>query len=242
MCLFLFIFDLMNLYELFVKPYETYTNLQIFLEAFATVFGILSVYFSIKKNIWVYPTGIISTLIYVYILFNFGLLGDCMINVYYTVMSIYGWILWAKNSEDHVHVDVSWATTKEWMYGILLFALSLILVTVVYYYKPYIDNSFSMENVSLGLSHLDWGNWLDVVTTSVFLVGMWFMAKRRIENWIFWIIGDFICIPMMIYKGLGITSVQYLVFTIMAVQGYITWKESLRKSQKSHEKFIKNSI
>ena len=234
MSLFLLIFDLMNLYDLFVKPYETYTPLQIFLESFAAVFGILSVYFSIKKNIWVYPTGIISTLIYVYILFNFGLLGDCMINVYYTIMSIYGWVLWAKHSEDHVHVDVSWATKKEWLYGILLFALSLILVTVVYYYKPYIDNRFSMENVSLGLYHLDWGNWLDVITTSVFLVGMWFMAKRRIENWIFWIIGDFICIPMMIYKGLGITSVQYLVFTIMAIQGYITWKESLRKkSEKS---------
>lgn len=230
MNLFLFIFDLMNLYDLFVKPYETYTTLQIFLEAFATVFGILSVYFSIKKNIWVYPTGIISTLIYVYILYNFGLLGDCLINVYYTIMSVYGWILWAKNSDDHVHVDVSWATKKEWLYGILLFALSLILVTVVYYYKPYIDNQFSMKNVNLGLYHLDWGNWLDVVTTSVFLVGMWFMAKRRIENWLFWIIGDFICIPMMIYKGLGITSVQYLVFTIMAIQGYITWKKSLRKS------------
>lgn len=230
MNLFLFIFDLMNLYDLFVKPYETYTTLQIFLEAFATVFGILSVYFSIKKNIWVYPTGIISTLIYVYILYNFGLLGDCLINVYYTIMSVYGWILWAKNSDDHVHVDISWATKKEWLYGILLFALSLILVTVVYYYKPYIDNQFSMKNVNLGLYHLDWGNWLDVVTTSVFLVGMWFMAKRRIENWLFWIIGDFICIPMMIYKGLGITSVQYLVFTIMAIQGYITWKKSLRKS------------
>ncbi len=230
MNLFLFIFDLMNLYDLFVRPYETYTTLQIFLEAFATVFGILSVYFSIKKNIWVYPTGIISTLIYVYILYNFGLLGDCLINVYYTIMSVYGWILWAKNSDDHVHVDVSWATKKEWLYGILLFALSLILVTVVYYYKPYIDNQFSMKNVNLGLYHLDWGNWLDVVTTSVFLVGMWFMAKRRIENWLFWIIGDFICIPMMIYKGLGITSVQYLVFTIMAIQGYITWKKSLRKS------------
>ena len=230
MNLFLLIFDLMNLYDLFVKPYETYTTLQIFLEAFATVFGILSVYFSIKKNIWVYPTGIISTLIYVYILYNFGLLGDCLINVYYTIMSVYGWILWAKNSDDHVHVDVSWATKKEWVYGILLFALSLILVTIVYYYKPYIDNQFSMKNVNLGIYHLDWGNWLDVVTTSVFLVGMWFMAKRRIENWLFWIIGDFICIPMMIYKGLGITSVQYLVFTIMAVQGYITWKKSLRKS------------
>ncbi|GAA5090206.1 nicotinamide riboside transporter PnuC [Chryseobacterium ginsengisoli] len=221
----------MNLYDLFVKPYESYTTLQIFLESFATVFGILSVYFSIKKNIWVYPTGIISTLIYVYILFNFGLLGDCMINIYYTVMSIYGWILWAKNSKDNIHVEVTWASKKEWVYGILLFILSLILVTIIYYYKPYIDNKFSMEGASLGLYHLDWGNWLDVVTTSIFLVGMWFMAKRRIENWIFWIIGDFICMPMMIYKGLGITSVQYLVFTIMAIQGYVIWKKSYKEKK-----------
>jgi nicotinamide mononucleotide transporter len=219
----------MNLYDLFVKPYESYTTFQIFLESFAAVFGILSVYFSIKKNIWLYPTGIVSTLIYVYILFNFGLLGDCMINVYYTVMSVYGWILWAKSSEDHIHVDVMWASKKEWIYGILLFLLSLILVTVIYYYKPYIDNQFSMEGTNLGLYHLDWGNWLDVITTSIFLVGMWFMAKRRIENWIFWIIGDFICMPMMIYKGLGITSVQYLVFTIMAIQGYVIWKKSFKK-------------
>ncbi|WP_294252055.1 nicotinamide riboside transporter PnuC [uncultured Chryseobacterium sp.] len=228
----------MNLYNLFIKPYEAYDTAQILMEAVATVFGILSVYFSIKKNIWVYPTGIISTLIYVYILFDFGLLGDCMINVYYTVMSIYGWILWYRHSGDHIHVEVSWASRKEWTYGILLFALSVILVTGVYYYKPYIDNGFSMQNTSLGLYHLDWGNWLDVVTTSVFLVGMWFMAKRRIENWIFWIIGDFICIPMMIYKGLGITSVQYLVFTVMAILGYAAWKKSLKKnSEKKYEKF-----
>lgn len=235
----MFIFEPMNPYDLFVKPYEAYTVQQILMEATATVFGILSVYFSIKKNIRVYPTGIISTLIYVYILFDFGLLGDCMINVYYTVMSIYGWILWSKSSKDHIHVEVSRASRKEWAYGILLFALSLILVTGVYYYKPYIDNGFSMKNTSLGLYHLDWGNWLDIATTSIFLVGMWFMAKRRIENWIFWIIGDFICIPMMIYKGLGITSVQYLVFTVMAILGYAAWKKSLKKnSEKSHEKFI----
>lgn len=221
----------MNLYDLFVRPYESYTTLQIFLESFATVFGILSVYFSIKKNIWLYPTGIISTLIYVYILFNFGLLGDCMINVYYTVMSVYGWILWGKNSKDNIHVDVTWASKREWIYGILLFILSLILVTIIYYYKPYIDNQFSMEGTNLGLYHLDWGNWLDVVTTSVFLVGMWFMAKRRIENWIFWIIGDFICMPMMIYKHLGITSVQYLVFTIMAIQGFVSWKKSYKEKK-----------
>lgn len=219
----------MNLYDLFVKPYENYSDVQILLEATGTVFGILSVYFSIKKNIWVYPTGIISTLIYVYILFNFGLLGDCMINVYYTAMSIYGWILWSKNSKDHIHVDVSWATRRERMFAGFLFVLSMALVTLIYYYKPYIDNHFSMDGANLGLYHLDWANWLDVITTSIFLVGMWLMARQRIENWIFWIIGDFICIPMMIFKELGITSVQYLVFTIMAILGYLNWKKSLKE-------------
>ncbi|WP_292008574.1 nicotinamide riboside transporter PnuC [Chryseobacterium sp.] len=222
----------MNLYDLFVKPYENYTTIQIILEVSGAFFGILSVYFSVKKNIWVYPTGIISTLIYVYILFNFGLLGDCMINVYYTSMSIYGWILWSRNSEDKVHVEVSWATKKEWFFASLLFFVSIILVTIVYYYKPYIDNQFSMEDITLGLYHLDWANWLDVLTTSIFLVGMWMMAKQRIENWIFWIIGDFICIPMMIFKGLGITSVQYLVFTIMAILGYINWKKSYKEKNR----------
>ncbi|MFN3772406.1 nicotinamide riboside transporter PnuC [Cloacibacterium normanense] len=219
----------MNLYELFFKPYETYTNFQIFLEATAAIFGLLSVYFSIKKNIWVYPTGIISTALYVYILFNFGLLGDAMINVYYTIMSIYGWILWSASSEDNIHVEVSWANFKQWIFASFLFVFSLGLVTLIYYYKPAIDNQFSTENVNLGLYHLDWANWLDVLTTSIFLVGMWFMAKRKIENWIFWIIGDFICIPMMLYKGLGITSVQYLVFTAMAYLGYLEWKKSIKK-------------
>lgn len=224
----MFIFDRMNLYDLFVKPYENYSAVQILLEATGTVFGILSVYFSIKKNIWVYPTGIISTMIYVYILFNFGLLGDCMINVYYTAMSIYGWILWSKNSKDHIHVEVSWATKKERIFAGVLFFLSMALVTLIYYYKPYIDHDFSMEGTTLGLDHLDWANWLDVITTSIFLVGMWLMARQRIDNWIFWIIGDFICIPMMIFKELGITSVQYLVFTIMAILGYLNWKKSLK--------------
>lgn len=220
----------MNVYDLFVKPYETYTGLQIFLEAAGTFFGILSVYFSIKKNIWVYPTGIISTIIYVYLLFIAGLLGDCMINVYYTIMSIYGWILWQKNAEDNIHVDVLWATKKEWIISVVLFVLSVILVMIIYYYKPLLDNQFITENVQYGFDHLDWANWMDVFTTSVFLVGMWLMAKRRIENWIFWIMGDLISIPMYIYKGYGITSVQYLVFTVMATIGYLQWKKNFKQN------------
>ena len=223
----------MNLYDLFLKPYATYETYQIVLEVIATLFGLLSVFFSIKKNIWVYPTGIISTVLYVYILFKFGLLGDMMINFYYTVMSIYGWFLWSKSSDDHIHVEVSWANKKEWIFASLLFVISLFLVTLVYYYKPFIDNHFSMNKVELGLYHLDWANWLDVFVTAIFLVGMWLMAKRKIENWIFWIVGDIICVPMMIYKGLGITSIQYFVFTGMAIIGYFEWKNSIKNKEVS---------
>ena len=217
----------MNLYEIFIKPYENYTSFQIFLEATATFFGLLSVFFSIKRNIFVYPTGIISTSIYVYILFNFGLLGDMLINVYYCVMSIYGWILWKSNSKEHI-IQASKAQRKDWLISCILFLLSFIIVSGIYYLKPYIDNHFSMNNIILGWQHLDWGNWLDIFTTSLFLIGMWFMAKQKIENWIFWIIGDIICIPMMIHKGLGITALQYIIFTIMAISGYKQWKKAMK--------------
>ena len=218
----------MNLYELFIKPYEEYTFFQIFLEIIATFFGLLSVFFSMKRNIWVYPTGIISTTIYVYILFNFGLLGDMLINVYYSIMSIYGWISWNKNTDNQI-ISVDFAKKKDWLVGLILFVLSFIAVCGVYYFKPFIDNHFSMNGVSLGFQQLDWANWLDIFTTSLFLIGMWFMAKRKVENWLFWIVGDLICVPMMLYKGLGITSLQYLVFTIMAVMGYLEWLKQVKK-------------
>ena len=218
----------MNLYELFIKPYEEYTFFQIFLEAVAAFFGLLSVFFSVKRNIWVYPTGIISTTIYVYILFNFGLLGDMLINVYYSIMSIYGWISWNKNTENQI-ISVDFAKKKDWLVGLNLFVMSIVAVCGVYYFKPFIDNHFSMNGISFGFQQLDWANWLDIFTTSLFLIGMWFMAKRKVENWLFWIVGDLICIPMMLYKGLGITSLQYLVFTTMAVMGYLEWLKQVRK-------------
>lgn len=217
----------MNFHDLLLKPYEGYTLFQILLEFTGASFGILSVYFSVKKNIWVYPTGIISTAIYIYIMFNAGYLGDMMINFYYTVMSIYGWVLWSENSKDHVHVEVEYADKKTWQFSFLLFVISMVLVILIYYYKPYFDNHFSMQGVIPNLKHMDKGNWMDVFTTSIFLVGMWQMAKRKVENWLFWIVGDIICIPMLIYRGLGITSIQFLIFTVMAVYGYIEWKKSI---------------
>lgn len=221
----------MDFLQTLTAQYASYETYLIYSEAIAVFFGLLSVYFSIRQNIWVYPTGIISTVLFIYITFVFGLLGDMLINFYYSVMSIYGWILWSKNSEDDVHVEIKKANMKEWKVGSLLFAGSLILIGLIYYYKPYIDNGFSLKNVRLGLYHLDWANYTDIVTASLFFVGMYFMAKRNIENWVFWIVADIICIPMMYQKGLAITSIQYFIFTIMAFIGYREWRRTLVSSR-----------
>ncbi len=220
----------MNIWETLTLQYKTYDTYQIILEIIAVFFGVLSVIFSIKKNIWVYPTGIISTVLFIYIMYVFGLLGDMLINVYYTLMSIYGWVLWSKNSDDHIHVEVQKASRKDWQTGTSLFIGSLLFVGTVYFYKPFIDNQFCMDGVKLGLYHLDWANYTDIVTTSLFLVGMYFMAKRLLENWLFWIIADIICVPMMLYKGLAFTGLQYFIFTFLAIFGYMAWKKNVIKS------------
>lgn len=216
----------MNLYDLFIKPYEGYENYQIILEAIGTIFGLLSVFFSMRKNILVYPTGIISTTIYIYLCFIAGLYGDTLISLYYTIMSIYGWILWAKSSEDQIHIEVSKTSKQEWQKVVYLFGLSVGMVGLVYYFKPIIDNQFSMQNVTLGFHKIDFTNYLDILTTAIFLVGMWLMAKRKIENWLFWIVGDLISVPLYAYKGLGITSIQYFIFTFLAIRGYMEWKKT----------------
>jgi len=214
----------MKILNYLIDPYLSYSWWNILLEFLGVLFGLLSVIFSSKRNILVYPTGIISTTIYVYILYNFGLWGDMLINIYYTVMSVYGWIIWAKNSEDNIHVRVSWASRKEWIICGFLFLFSMIFVTLIYYYKPYINNNFSLFDIKLGFEHMDWANYMDIFTTSIFLAGMFLMAKKRIENWWFWILGDIICIPMMLYKELGITAIQYLIFTIICFKALKNWK------------------
>ena len=211
----------MDLYEIFIKPYESYENSQVILEAIATIFGLLSVYFSIRKNIWVYPTGIISTAISVYLLFIGNLLGDMMVNVYY-------WFLWSKSSNTQ-QVEVVETTRKEWLVSIFVFMFSVVLISIIYYYKPLIDNKFVSDGITLSLSNLDWVNWVDVFVASVFFVGMWLMAKRCVENWILWILGDLISVPMYVVKGFNMFALQYFIFTILAIWGYLSWRKSVNK-------------
>ncbi|HEU4788847.1 MAG TPA: nicotinamide riboside transporter PnuC, partial [Flavobacterium sp.] len=169
-----------------------------------------------KDNIWVFPTGLISTSIYAYLLWQWSLLGDSMINVYYFIMSIYGWYHWTRKKGDVDEFPVSVTTNNEKVISVVIFILTLIFVIIVYLYFD---------------KFTSWYSYVDTLLTAIFFVGMWLMAKRKIENWIFWIVGDLLSIPLYFAKGYTFTSFQYIVFTIIAVYGYLEWKKILNSSQ-----------
>lgn len=203
-----------QLFDFLFGQYANSSMIDITLEIIAVIFGFLSVWFSKQNKIWVFPTGLISTSIFVYLLLKWGLLGDMMINAYYFIMSLYGWYIWTRKV-DATHVTpISRTTLKEKKTSVIIFLSTLVFVYAVY---TYFDK---------------WNNWtayVDTVTTAVFFVGMWLMAKRKIENWIYWIIGDIISVPLYFYKGFTFSSFQYLIFTFIAISGYLAWKKSLDK-------------
>ncbi len=205
-----------TIFEFLFDQYNTYSTLDITLEIVAVIFGFLSVWYSKQNKIWVFPTGMISTLIFVYLLFKWELLGDMMINGYYFIMSIYGWYIWTRKV-DKTHVNqISTTTFKEKKISIVIFIATLLFVFIIY-------QKFDK-----------WTNWvayIDTITTAIFFVAMWLMAKRKIENWIFWIVGDLISVPLYLYKGFTFTSFQYFGFTFIAIFGYLAWKKNLHKTQ-----------
>ncbi|WP_394907372.1 nicotinamide riboside transporter PnuC [uncultured Mesonia sp.] len=206
----------MNWLEWFFEPYIGVSWHLILLEFVAVVFGFLSVWYSKENHIWVYPTGIINTSIFVYILWYYGLLGDMLINGYYFSMSIYGWYIWSRKKNGETLHRIEHASFKEHLYGLLLFVGTAIFVIGVYTVFEKWDG---------------WISYMDVFTTAIFFVGMWLMAKRKIENWIFWIIGDLVSIPLYFYKGLNMAAVQYILFTIIAIYGYYSWIKIYNNNQ-----------
>lgn len=204
-----------HIFNLLFDQYSGYNTLDIVLEIIAVVFGVLSVWFSKENKIWVFPTGIISTSIFVYLLYKWGLIGDMLINAYYFAMSIYGWYIWTRKIDKDKYTPISFTTTKEKYVSVLLFVLTLGVVYIIY---------------QLFDKWTSWTAYVDTFTTALFFVGMWLMAKRKIENWIFWIIGDLISVPLYFYKGLTFTSMQYIGFTVLAVFGYLAWKKTINNA------------
>ena len=204
-----------QIFDFFFGQYSDYQSMDIVLEIVAVVFGFLSVWFSKQNNILVFPTGMISTAIFVYLLFKWELLGDMMINGYYFAMSVYGWYIWTRKVDSTYVTPISTTTQKEKQISIGIFITSLFFVFVVY-------KSFD--------KWISWVAYVDTLTTAIFFVGMWLMARRKIENWIFWIIGDIISVPLYLHKGFTFTSFQYLGFTIIAIYGYLAWKKYLNNN------------
>ena len=200
--------------EFLFSQYKNYPTHEIVLELIAIIFGLLSVWFAKKDNIWVFPTGIISTAIYVYLLWKWNLLGDMMVNFYYVVMSVYGWYHWTRKKGAVVEFPISTMTAYEKKVSIVLFIGTVVFVIAVY---TFFDK----------FTH--WTSCVDTLVTGIFFVGMWLMARRKIENWILWIVGDIISIPMYFVKGYSFTSIQYLIFTIIAIFGYLEWKKTLQQ-------------
>lgn len=205
-----------HIFDFFFGQYTDYQTTDIVLEIVAVIFGFMSVWFSKKNNILVFPTGMISTCIFVYLLLKWQLLGDMMINAYYFIMSVFGWYIWTRKVDANHETPISTTTQKEKKISIAIFLTTLVFVFVVY-------KTFDKWN--------GWVAYVDTITTATFFVGMWLMAKRKIENWIYWIIGDIISIPLYFYKGFTFTSFQYLGFTVIAIFGYLAWKKSLNNNQ-----------
>jgi nicotinamide mononucleotide transporter len=204
-----------QIFNFLFEQYSSYAVLDIVLEITAVLFGFASVWYSKQNNILVFPTGLISTSIFVYLLFKWQLLGDMMINGYYFVMSLYGWYIWTRKVDTENVTPISRVTKSEQIIGVVIFILTLVFVYKVYQF-------FDM-----------WTNWVayvDTLTTALFFVGMWLMAKRKIENWYFWIVADIISVPLYLYKGLTFTSIQYFGFTILAIFGFLAWKKNLSNS------------
>ncbi|HPF11513.1 MAG TPA: nicotinamide riboside transporter PnuC [Flavobacteriaceae bacterium] len=200
------------IFDFFLDPYRNTPGILIVLEGLAFFFGIASVWYAKKEHIWVYPTGLVATIITVYLLYRAHYFGDMMMNVYYSVMSVYGWWNWARKKNHKTVVRISRTNTREKGIGFGFFVLTMLVTYFVY----------------LGFGYeLEWANYIDIFTSGVFFTAMWYMAIKKLENWTLWIFADLITVPLYAYRGLGMLSLQYLIFTILAIQGYFAWKKYL---------------
>ena len=185
------------------------------LEFIAVITGIASVVFSRKENILVFPVGIVSTAIYIYLYLTHGLYADASVNLYYTVMSIVGWLMWTRKKDGQVLL-ITRSDKTDWLYAVFFFAACWLVLFIVL-------KSFTDSTVPLA----------DSFTSAAAFTGMWLMNKKKVENWIWWIITDLVSIPLNFYKHLVFTSFQYMVFLVLATMGYITWLEKIKTQKKT---------
>ena len=204
-----------EVYDFFLSSYSDYSSVDIVLEFLAFWFGIISVVFAKKQNILVYPTGIICTIITMYLMYKVSLLGHILVNLLYTIISFFGWWNWSRRENNDLVVKVSKFTSNDLTKSLLIF---FFIVFVAYFAHDFFATNFEGQIKEL-----------DILTSGIFVTAMWLMANKKLENWILWIIGNVITIPLYLSSDKIILSIQYIIFTILAIQAYIEWKKSLSK-------------
>ena len=182
-------------------------------EYIAVFAGIASVWYSRIENILVYPVGLINTIIYVWLSVDGQLFGEASVNLYYTVMSIYGWMLWTKkDKEQHIIVHVKFSDRRWWFYQLAFFATFYLAIFIS---LTYLKRSFAPGAIP----------WADAFASATAFTGMWLMTKKKVESWYWWIATNIASIPLYFVKHYAFTSVYYLVLLIMAVWGLIEWRK-----------------
>jgi nicotinamide mononucleotide transporter len=190
------------------------------IEAIAVISGIVSVWYSRKENILVFPTGLLNTTIYIYLSLKGHLLGEASVNLYYTIMSLYGWYLWTrKNQTNHEFIlQITNSNTKERIQQFLFFAG---VYAIIYFALVYLKKSFAPEAIP----------WADALASASAYTAMWLMAKKKVESWFWWVVTNIASIPLYFIKGYTFTSVQFIVLLILAIAGWIEWSRKANNAK-----------
>ena len=189
------------------------------LEYIAVFSGIIGVWFQRIENIWVFPIGLINTIVYTWISIKAHLFGEASVNFYYTVMSIYGWILWAKkDAQQHHIVHIEFSTVRRWLQQLLFFAFFYV---AIFFVLTYLKKSFAPGAIP----------WADAFASATAYTGMWLLAKKKVESWYWWIATNIASIPLYFVKHYVFTSVFYFILLVMAFWGLAEWMRRANDKQ-----------
>jgi len=194
--------------EYIFSQFKDYPSWAIYVEAIAVLFSVVSVIFSLRNSIYVFPTGIVATALYVALLYHWNLLGDMLINAYYFSMSMYGWYIWTRPAQSRPVTPISNTSSRQWVYAAGIAVASAVGIYVLYAYYDRIE---------------DYRSYVDMGTTGIFFAGMWLMALRKTEHWLVLLIGNVISVPLYFSKGLIFSSLLFCFLAIIAAVGYRRW-------------------
>jgi nicotinamide mononucleotide transporter len=181
------------------------------LELVAVIVGIISVFLSVREHIWSWPTALVNVALYTLLFYRSGLYSDMGLQVVYFALSLYGWYEWLYGGRGHTELQVSRTPPKVWS--------TLGIIAILFWA---VDGWATSKLPGVALPYVD------AATTTVSLVAQYLMTRKHLENWIFWIIVDFVYVGMLIFKGLNLTAFNYGIYLVLAVMGYVSWKKSLQ--------------